>query len=83
MTSPVYNFRIVPEIFWAAATGAIIALAEAAMNFDESVFTGDPAAWVSALIGTLVRATGGALLTGLTKGAFLGPGQTPPTPTEG
>lgn len=82
-SSPTYNFRIVPEIAWAVATGAIIAIAEAAVAFDESVFAGDPGAWAVALAGTLVRAVGGALLTAITKGAFLRPGEPAPNPSDG
>ena len=81
--SPAYNFRIVPELFWAVATGVLIAAAEAAISFDESVFAGDPSAWTAALVGTLVRAVGGSILTVLTKGAFLAPGERPTTPTAG
>lgn len=82
-SSPGYNFRILPELGWAVLTGAIIALAEAAMDFDESVFAGDPVAWTVAIVGTLVRAIGGAALTAITKGAFLKPGEPPPSPTSG
>lgn len=82
-SSPAYNFRIAPEIGWAIATGAIIALAEAAVAFDESVFAGDPGAWAAALAGTLVRAIGGAVLAKMTQGAFLRPGEKPPAPTDG
>jgi len=81
--TPGYNFRIVPELGWAVLTGLLIALAEAAMSFDESVFAGDPGAWVAALIGTAVRAVGGAAITVVTKGAFLGPGEAPVHPTTG
>lgn len=82
-STPAYNFRILPELGWAVLTGALIALAEAAMEFDESVFAGDPGAWVAAIIGTLVRAVGGAVLTAITKGAFLRPGEKPPEATAG
>lgn len=82
-SSPAYNFRIVPEIAWALATGVAIALAEAAMDFDESVFAGDPVAFWTALVGTIVRAAGGALLTALTKGAFLRPGEPASNPSDG
>ncbi len=79
MTStPFYNFRILPELGWAVLTGVVIALAEAAVAFDESVFAGDPAAWVVALAGTLVRAVGGALLAAITRGGFQKPGEPGP-----
>ena len=81
--NPGYNFRILPELGWAVLTGLLIALAEAAMNFDESVFAGDPAAFMVALIGTAVRAIGGAAITVITKGAFLGPGEPPDSTTTG
>lgn len=81
--NPAYNFRIVPEIIWALATGVAIALAEAAVAFDESVFSGDPTAWTVTLVGTIIRAGGAALLTALTKGAFLKPGEQPVNPTTG
>lgn len=74
-TEPLYNFRILPELGWAVLTGVLIALAEAAVAFDESVFAGDPTAWTVALVGTLVRAVGGALLAALTRGGFQGPGE--------
>lgn len=81
--NPGYNFRIIPEIGWAVAIAVAIALAEAFVGFDETIFTGDPGAWTRLLIGSLVRAIGGAVLTVLTKGAFLGPGQLPDKPTSG
>ena len=83
MNQPAYNYRILPELGWAVATGVGIALAEAAFAFDESVFAGDPSAWVTALAGTLIRAVGAAALTALTRGAFLKPGELPPNPTGG
>ena len=82
-SSPGYNFRIAPEIGWAILTGVIIALAEAAVAFDESVFAGDPGAWAAALAGTVVRAIGGAVLAKFTQGAFLRPGEKPPISSTG
>lgn len=72
MTSdrPMYNFKLIPELLWAVGIGVTIALAEAAFGFDESVFAGDPDAFWRMLIGSAVRAMGGAGLTVLTKGAF-------------
>lgn len=81
--TPGYNFRIAPELGWALVTGVIIALLEAALEFDESVFVGDPVAWAVALAGTVVRAIGGAGLTVLTKGTFLKPGEEPTVHTTG
>ena len=83
MSRPAYNFRIVPEIIWAIVTALVIVVGEALLAFDEGKFMADPGAWFVVLGGALARAAGGALLTALTKGAFLGPGQTPETPTSG
>lgn len=82
-SSPAYNFRIIPEIAWAIGIAVVIALAEAAMDFDGSVFSGDPGAWAGLLVGSLIRAAGGAALTVLTKGAFLKPGEQPSIETTG
>lgn len=79
---PAYNFRILPELGFAIFVAVMIALAEALIAFDDSVFA-DPLAWVALLVGAFARAIGGALLTVLTKGAFLGPGQAPERPTTG
>jgi hypothetical protein len=73
-----YNWRIWPEIGWAVLTAVMIVLAEAALAFDESVFAGDPVAWVTALVGAGVRAIGGAVLAVLTRGGFQVPGEPGP-----
>jgi hypothetical protein len=66
-----YTFKIVPELLWALGTGIAIALFEAAVDFDESVFAADPVAFGVAIVGMVVRAAGAAGLTVLTKGAFV------------
>jgi hypothetical protein len=80
---PAYNFRILPEIGFAVFIAVLIAGAELLLGFDESIFDGDREAWIRFAIGTLARAVGGGIMTALTKGAFLGPGQSPAVHTTG
>lgn len=79
---PAYNFRIFPELGFAIFVAVLIALGELLLGLDETIWN-DAAAWGRLAVGALARAIGGAILTVLTKGAFLGPGETPVRPTSG
>ena len=81
--APAYNFRIIPEIGFAVFVAVVQVLAELLLGLDDSVFEGDLAALGRLAATSLARAVGGAILTVLTRGAFLGPGQVPTRPTTG
>ena len=82
MNQPAYNFRILPELGFAIFVAICVAAAEALIAFDVSVFA-DPLAWAGILVAAIARGVGGAVLTVLTKGAFLGPGESPDRATTG
>lgn len=82
-SQPAYNFRILPELGFAVFVALIIAVAELLLGAETTIASGDWEAWVRLAAGALARAAGGAMLTVMTKGAFLAPGETPTRPTAG
>lgn len=87
MKTPLYNFRLAPEAIWLIVNtvlGTIIieVLARlAGVNTPGEL--GDLSTWLWGLGFGAVRTALGAILAAATGGAFLKPGETPPTSTPG
>jgi len=85
--TPLYNFRIAPEAIWLIVNTVIgtvlVEVLAAFMNASTFGELGDIKTWGLGLAFGAVRTLIGAILAAATGGAFVKPGQVPPTPTKG
>ena len=61
-----YQFKLMPEFWWAVAVAVLTVLFQAAAAFDPAA-VGDPRLWVAGVLTGAVRAAGGAALAWLTR----------------
>ena len=74
-SSPLYNFRLLPESFWFIANTVLGALLTSLVATDFTSIT-DWKAWAIGLGAALFRTLLGAILAAATGGGFQGPGVT-------
>ncbi len=87
MNSPLYNFRIAPEAIWLIVNTVIgTALVELLLQVTKWQEVGgldNWQTWATGFAFGLVRTLIGAVLAAATGGAFVKPGEVPPTPAKG